>query len=267
MKVKFIFSIFAFLVFCYANTLGQSDAIGRKHIKGETDYVQGKIYKKTGKPLVKRSSVEKLAFLKMLGLKKVPSGYEIDHIIPLSQGGEDNPENMQLLTKGQHKIKTAIERGEVAKVNDSKISYSNFDNVTQKPVGVKSKEEWDAQKITSAFDIDKELSSKKILFEGSRGGTFYYNANGKKTYVRTRVKNDDNVLNVDENHSIYKRQKTTDKVKAANLYQTPPNSLMSDSSTGSSKTKNVTERIIQTGPRGGRYYINSNGNKTYIKKN
>ena len=25
------------------------------------------------------------------------------------------------------------------------------------------------------------------------------------------------------------------------------------------------KRVIHTGPRGGRYYINSNGNKTYVK--
>lgn len=28
-----------------------------------------------------------------------------------------------------------------------------------------------------------------------------------------------------------------------------------------------TSRTIYTGPRGGRYYINSNGNKTYVKRN
>ena len=32
------------------------------------------------------------------------------------------------------------------------------------------------------------------------------------------------------------------------------------------KKTSTTERTIYTGPRGGRYYINSNGNKTYIRK-
>ena len=33
------------------------------------------------------------------------------------------------------------------------------------------------------------------------------------------------------------------------------------------RTRKVESRIIHTGPRGGRYYINSYGNKTYIKRN
>jgi len=40
----------------------------------------------------------------------VPEGYEIDHIKPVSQGGSDSLDNLQLLTKEQHKAKTKIER-------------------------------------------------------------------------------------------------------------------------------------------------------------
>lgn len=36
-------------------------------------------------------------------------------------------------------------------------------------------------------------------------------------------------------------------------------------SSGSSGTSTGSGRTIQTGPRGGKYYINKNGNKTYIK--
>ena len=40
----------------------------------------------------------------------VPKGYQVDHIQPLSEGGLDLPENMQLLTIEKHKLKTNYER-------------------------------------------------------------------------------------------------------------------------------------------------------------
>jgi len=46
------------------------------------------------------------------------------------------------------------------------------------------------------------------------------------------------------------------------------NSSSSNASTKSSTNTSTTSsgRTIYTGPRGGKYYINSNGNKTYLKK-
>jgi 5-methylcytosine-specific restriction endonuclease McrA len=64
----------------------------------------------TGYPRVERSQSARMTFLLRHGYSKLPSGYEIDHIRPLSQGGSDSPENMQLLTKEQHHLKTARER-------------------------------------------------------------------------------------------------------------------------------------------------------------
>lgn len=53
-----------------------------------------------------RSRAQVNAFLRQQGLTRTPPGYEVDHIMPLCAGGKDSPENMQLLTKGQHKAKT-----------------------------------------------------------------------------------------------------------------------------------------------------------------
>lgn len=62
--------------------------------------------KRDSKGRIVRSAATKEAFLKSRGLKSVPKGYAVDHIIPLYAGGKDDPSNMQLLTKEQHRIKT-----------------------------------------------------------------------------------------------------------------------------------------------------------------
>ena len=37
-----------------------------------------------------------------------PSGYQVDHIVPLCAGGPDTPENMQLLSIEEHKAKHVL---------------------------------------------------------------------------------------------------------------------------------------------------------------
>ena len=59
----------------------------------------------------KRSTAKKKEFLKSRGYEKNPLGQEVDHIIPLSKGGADEPYNMQLLPKEMHKQKTKMEQG------------------------------------------------------------------------------------------------------------------------------------------------------------
>ncbi len=46
-------------------------------------------------------------FLANFGYEGVPEGYEVHHIIPLSEGGTDSPENMVLLPKEVHDQVTA----------------------------------------------------------------------------------------------------------------------------------------------------------------
>lgn len=53
-----------------------------------------------------RSRAQVNAFLRQQGLTRIPPGYEVDHIMPLCAGGKDSPENMQLLTREQHREKT-----------------------------------------------------------------------------------------------------------------------------------------------------------------
>jgi len=49
-------------------------------------------------------------------------------------------------------------------------------------------------------------------------------------------------------------------------HSTPSNAVSTPKSTGSSSSGSTgAGRVIQTGPRGGKYYINSKGNKVYVK--
>ena len=48
-------------------------------------------------------------FLKKEGLTKIPKGKEVDHKVPLVDGGSDTVRNLQLLTLKQHTDKTARE--------------------------------------------------------------------------------------------------------------------------------------------------------------
>ena len=54
-------------------------------------------------------------FLKKRGLKKVPKGKQIDHKIPLSEGGSDSLRNLRLIKKKTHKQKTKQEARRRAK--------------------------------------------------------------------------------------------------------------------------------------------------------
>ena len=77
-----------------------------------TTYYKDSCYSHGGN-MVKRSTKNKKEFLKLKGYDKCPAGYEIGHIIPLSRGGTDCPDNMQLLTVAEHRKKTANERKKV----------------------------------------------------------------------------------------------------------------------------------------------------------
>ncbi len=54
-------------------------------------------------------------FFAKQGLKRAPAGKEVDHIVPLEDGGRDSMANMQLLTKKKHQAKTNRENRARAK--------------------------------------------------------------------------------------------------------------------------------------------------------
>ena len=137
---------------------------------GSTEYYYNQTYSTTGKQMVKRSESNKKEFLRDKGYDKTPYGYEIDHIVPLSQGGSDDPSNMQLLTVDQHKAKTARERASTSSYSTySTPVYSNFSTTVTAP---------------SYYSSSTPVNDNKTYYTGSKGGKYYYNSNGNKTYVK-----------------------------------------------------------------------------------
>ena len=157
MKKIFLLAISLTIVF-YAN------AQNNTYIKGGTEYYTNQYYSTTGMPKVKRSQANKNKFLKSKGYYQVPHGYEVDHIIPLSEGGSDTPSNMQLLTIKEHARKTAKER---AKRTNS--TYSTLPKY----------------KSNSTYSIPSKTYNNKTILTGSRGGKYYINSNGNKTYIKS----------------------------------------------------------------------------------
>lgn len=132
---------------------------------GETEYYYNKTYATTGLPMVKRSSANKAKFLRQKGLSSTPYGYEIDHIIPLCEGGTDAPSNMQLLTKEQHAWKTAKERTHRAHTASPDPSYNSSAN---------------------SYATPSHHTETRAIHTGPRGGKYYINSHGNKTYVRRK---------------------------------------------------------------------------------
>ncbi|WP_417359467.1 HNH endonuclease signature motif containing protein [Galbibacter sp.] len=141
---------------------------------GNTEYYYNKTYSTTGKPMVKRSETNKREFLRRKGYSSTPYGYEIDHIKPLSEGGTDDPSNMQLLTKRQHARKTARER--MGRSNSTYNAYPVFkSNSTYKG----------SSNSYYSTPSSSSISRGKTIYMGSRGGRYYINSKGNKTYIKS----------------------------------------------------------------------------------
>ncbi|MBK7385146.1 MAG: HNH endonuclease [Flavobacteriales bacterium] len=137
---------------------------------GSTEYYYNRTYSTTGLPMVKRSEANRAAFLRSQGYASVPIGYEVDHIIPLSQGGTDDPSNMQLLTIEEHDRKTAQERARSTSTTYRSVpSYRSSYSPTPR--------------YTTPTSYG---TPNRTIQTGPRGGQYYINRNGNKTYIRKK---------------------------------------------------------------------------------
>lgn len=147
---------------------------------GNTEYYNGKKYSTTGKPMVKRSETNKNEFLKSKGYNKVPKGYQVDHIKPLSEGGTDDPSNMQLISTEQHKRKTATESKN--RSNSTLNSYPQYKSSSTS----NSYPKYKSNSTYKSQNYSAPSSTYKSIQTGSRGGKYYINSNGNKTYVKKK---------------------------------------------------------------------------------
>jgi hypothetical protein len=69
---------------------------------------------------IKRSEAAKKQFMKQTGYPKGRPGYVIDHVVPLANGGTDDPSNMQWQTKADAKAKDKWERRQTTKSKGKK---------------------------------------------------------------------------------------------------------------------------------------------------
>jgi len=120
--------IILFSILFYFSTLQAQD---NTYVIGTTTYEINGTYRTTGKPKVVRSEKNKRQFLINMGYEKLPDGYEVDHIIPLSEGGSDDPSNMQILTIEEHKRKTSRERSNNS--NSTRIKSSSLNSTSSYP--------------------------------------------------------------------------------------------------------------------------------------
>jgi hypothetical protein len=165
---KILFALCSFLV-CGIVSSQETYTVGK------TEYLVGQYYVTTGEPRVSRSLANRQEFLESIGLKEVPKGYQVDHIIPLSEGGTDDPCNMQLLTIEQHKLKTAKER---AKRDNSSLVLNGLSYYTNSSYNAFSWNNDNSNYTYSGIDF-----KGRALFTGRRGGVFYFTANGARRYL------------------------------------------------------------------------------------
>lgn len=139
-----------------------------------TEYYKDQYYS-TGHPKVKRNMGNRAEFLKSKGYSEVPNGYEVDHLKPLSEGGKDEPSNMQLISVSEHRSKTASERASRSRntstTNTGYYSTPATYNTTTTPTTITS--------TPTSTD-----NAGRTIYTGSRGGTYYINSNGNKTYTK-----------------------------------------------------------------------------------
>ena len=70
----------------------------------------------------------------LTGRKLMPGEADIDHIVPLADGGAHAEENLQLVAKDAHRAKTAAEAGPRAKARRIALKHSGLWPRSKRPI-------------------------------------------------------------------------------------------------------------------------------------
>ena len=91
------------------------------------------------------------------------------------------------------------------------------------------------------INLNAQCGNGKTLNVGPQGGCYYYSSSGKKVYVDRSCCNTLGRTNLSQN-------------------------AVGDSPTNNDDCGYYNNKPLLKGPKGGCYYINKNGNKTYVEK-
>lgn len=90
----------------------------------------------------------------------------------------------------------------------------------------------------------------RTYYNGPKGGCYYINKNGNKTYV---------------DHSFCNRKSEGVAVKVAEV-EADSSSRVMPLMSGEKQSTQTTQRTYYRGPRGGCYYVSASGNKVYVDR-
>eukprot|EP01083_Nonionella_stella_P071882 193380_1 len=105
----------------------------------------------------------------------------------------------------------------------------------------------------------KPLSSKSLM-AGPRGGNYYMNKNGNRTYVSASAYKSSSAYSAPAtSYSRDNKPCVSSRKYDSQYYRKEPSYYEQ-----SNNQKPLSSKSLMAGPRGGSYYMNKNGNRTYV---
>ncbi|CAH0998005.1 hypothetical protein EMA8858_04140 [Emticicia aquatica] len=238
------YTLLIFLIGLTLNTKGQDQLIQKKidSLQKERDKLIASIYPKQIEKLSQQNDSlekERLKFVSYIENINTQIGGNLKEIQSLQQGLPlPKFEKQTIIVKGSIPLKTAPDL-------TSNIIY------------------WIAtgDEIIVVDYINNDWA--KVISKNYTGyvlGSFFDSYPEINNQIREFKNHNEKVINLSKTQSL---NGTTNSPSQANTLS----NTNYQSSYNTTTSSYYNSRTIRTGPRGGRYYINSNGNKTYVKRN